>query len=71
MRGKVRLFNQPVGGVKTLENLYYLIETAKSHGLEPCDYLRDVFTKIPLSDTGDDIDALLSGNTNAQKINLL
>lgn len=68
---KAWLFSQSVAGVKASANLYSLIETAKAHGLEPYAYLREVFTKLPLADTVDDIEALLPGNINAQQINPL
>mgnify|MGYP002641079523 CR=1 FL=1 len=66
---KAWLFSQSVAGVKASANLYSLIETAKAHGLEPYAYLREVFTKLPLATTVDDIEALLPGNINAQQIN--
>ena len=66
---KAWLFSQSVAGVKASANLYSLIETAKAHGLEPYAYLREVFTKLPLADTVDEIEALLPGNINAQQIN--
>ena len=66
---KAWLFSQSVAGVKASANLYSLIETAKAHGLEPYAYLREVFTKLPLADTVNDIEALLPGNINAQQIN--
>ena len=42
-------------------NLYSLIETAKGHELEPYAYLRHIFKELPLTETFDDIDALLPG----------
>jgi transposase len=66
---KAWLFSQSVAGVKASANLYSLIETAKAHGLEPYAYLREVFTKLPLATTIDDIEALLPGNIDAQQIN--
>jgi len=40
-----------------------------THGLEPYAYLREVFTKLPLATTVDDIEALLQGDIDAQQIN--
>ncbi|MFT4585169.1 MAG: hypothetical protein ACI8XZ_004934 [Gammaproteobacteria bacterium] len=66
---KAWLFSQSVAGVKASANLYSLIETAKAHSLEPYAFLREVFTKLPLATTIDDIEALRPGNIDAQQIN--
>lgn len=42
-------------------HLYGLIETDKSHGLEPDARLRRVFKALPLAETIDGFDALLPG----------
>jgi transposase len=53
------LFSQSVKGVNASANLYSLIETAKTNGLEPYHYLRYVFTELPKATTVDDIERLL------------
>ena len=66
-RRLVILVNSGTGigtGVNASANLYSLIETAKANGLEPYAYLREVFTKLPLAATVDDIEALLPDRIN-------
>ena len=41
---KAWLFSNSVDGAKASANLYSLVETAKACGLEPCGYLKTVFT---------------------------
>ncbi len=53
------LFSDSVKGVKASANLYSLVETAKANGLEPYQYLREVFTRLPQADTVEDIENLL------------
>jgi len=53
------LFSKSPAGARASANLYSLIETAKGHGIEPYAYLRHVFKELPLTETVDDIDALL------------
>jgi transposase len=64
---KAWLFSDSVAGVSASANLYSLIETAKVHGLEPYAYLRQVFTKLPLANSVEDIEALLPGIINAEQ----
>ena len=64
MGRKSWLFSTSVAGVNASANLYSLIETAKANGLEPYAYLREVFTKLPLAATVDDIEALLPDRIN-------
>jgi len=56
------LFSQSVKGVKASANLYSLIETAKSNGLEPYAYLRVLFSELPKATTVEEIEVLLPGN---------
>ena len=56
------LFSASVKGAKASANLYSLIETAKANGLEPYQYLRQVFTELPQAETVDQIEALLPWN---------
>lgn len=53
------LFADSVAGVKASANLYSLMETCKAIGLEPYDYLRHLFTKLPQAETLADLEALL------------
>ena len=53
------LFSDSVHGVKASANLYSLVESAKASGLEPYQYLRQVFTKLPQAETVEDIENLL------------
>lgn len=53
------LFSNSVQGVKASANLYSLIESAKASGLEPYQYLRQVFTALPQAETVEDIENLL------------
>ena len=53
------LFSSSVKGVTASANLYSLIETAKSNGLEPYAYLKHVLTKLPNAQNLDEIDRLL------------
>ena len=46
-------------GVKASANLYSLVETAKANGVEPYQYLRQVFTALPQAGTVEDIENLL------------
>ena len=53
------LFHDTVAGAKASANLYGLIETCKSVGLEPYHYLRRIFTDLPRARTVEDFEALL------------
>ena len=59
---KAWLFSQSVEGAKASANLYSLVETAKACGLEPCGYLRVVFTELPKADSIEAIEQLLPWN---------
>jgi len=58
------LFADTVGGAKASANLYSLIETAKANGLEPYQYLRTVFSRLPHARTAEDYEALLPWRIN-------
>lgn len=45
-------------GVKASANLYSLVESAKASGLEPYQYLRQVFMALPQAETVEDIENL-------------
>tara|TARA_R110002073_G_scaffold333209_1_gene520423 strand:+ start:78 stop:1571 length:1494 start_codon:yes stop_codon:yes gene_type:complete len=49
-------------GASASANLYSLIETAKANGIEPSAYLAEVFTKLPLVKSVEDIEVLLPWN---------
>lgn len=53
------LFSDSVKGVTASANLYSLVETAKANKLEPYQYLREVFTRLPQAETVEDIENLL------------
>jgi transposase len=56
------LFSATVPGAKASANLYSLIETAKSNGLEPYAYLQHVFTELPEASTVEAMETLLPWN---------
>ncbi len=56
------LFSASVQGAKASANLYGLIETAKANGLEPYEYLRQVFAELPDAESIDDIEKILPWN---------
>ena len=53
------LFANSQAGAKASANLYSLIQTAKANGLNPYDYLKQVFIQLPNANSVDDIEALL------------
>ncbi|MCB1695558.1 MAG: IS66 family transposase [Halioglobus sp.] len=53
------MFSDSVHGVKASANLYSLVESAKASGLEPYQYLRQVFTALPQAATVEDFENLL------------
>ncbi len=48
------LFSDTVTGAKASANHYSLIETAKDCGIEPYDYLRELFVRLPTAETAGD-----------------
>ena len=56
------LFSHTTGGAQASAALYSLIETAKANGLQPYDYLKDVFTRLPAAGTAEQVKALLPWN---------
>jgi len=57
------LFANSQAGAKTSANLYSLAETAKANGLNPYDYFREVFTRLPNAENVQDIEELLPTST--------
>jgi transposase len=53
------LFADTVGGATASANLYSVIETCKTNGVEPYRYLVALFKLLPLASTVDDYEALL------------
>ena len=56
------LFCDTQAGAQASAALYSLVVTAKANGLNPFEYLRYVFEKIPLAKTVEDFEALLPWN---------
>lgn len=53
------MFAKSQAGATASANLYSLTETAKANGVNPYDYLREVFTRLPTMTTKDNLDELL------------
>jgi transposase len=53
------LFSNSQAGARASANLYSIVETAKSNGLNPHAYLLEIFEKLPQAQTLGDVDALL------------
>ena len=53
------LFSHSQAGAKASANVYSLIQTAKANGLNPYEYLKLVFTKLPNANSVGEIDLLL------------
>ena len=63
------LFKGCVKGANASAAIYSLIETAKSCGLNPYDYLRDVFIRLPIKiAAGESLEELLPYNWKPQAI---
>lgn len=58
------MFANSQAGAKASANLYSLIETAKANNLNPYDYLKAVFTRLPNCQTVEEIEMLLPGKVN-------
>jgi len=56
------LFSASQKGATASANLYSLIETAKTNGLEPHAYLKIIFTQLPNAQTLEQVEALLPWN---------
>ena len=61
---KAWLFSNSQKGARASANLYSLVETAKTCGLEPYAYLKEVFTQLPAAETVVEIEKLLPWNIN-------
>jgi len=49
-------------GAQASANLFSLGMTARANGLEPFEYLSEVFEQLPLATTAEEIEALLPWN---------
>lgn len=56
------MFAKSQAGANASANLYSLIETAKANGVNPYQYLREVFTRLPVMTTKDDMAELMPWN---------
>jgi transposase len=63
------LFCDSEKGAEASANLYSLLVTAKLNGLNVYEYLKDVFTRIPLAKTVEDFEALLPTRWKSEKTN--
>ena len=54
-------------GAVASAHLYSLVETAKANGLEPHAYLTEVYERLPLATTVEDVEALLPWNLPPEK----
>ena len=58
------MFAKSQAGARASANLYSLIETAKANDVNPYEYLREVFTRLPNMTTKDDMGELLPWRFN-------
>lgn len=56
------LFADSVEGAKAAANIFSLIETCKTHEINPYDWLREILAKIPYCETVEQYEALLPFN---------
>ena len=56
------LFSNSQAGAKASANLYSLIQTAKANGINPYEYLKQVFKALPNANSVEDIEQLLPWN---------
>lgn len=56
------MFSNSQAGAKASANLYSLIQTAKTNGLNPYEYLKQVFKELPNASNVETIEALLPWN---------
>ena len=62
------LFANSQAGALASANLYSLIETAKANGLNPYDYLREVFANLPNAESVDSVEKLLPWNCDLTQL---
>ncbi|WP_284284870.1 transposase domain-containing protein, partial [Marinibactrum halimedae] len=56
------MFSKSQAGAKASANLYSLIETAKANGLNPYEYLQNIFKELPNVNDVEQVEALLPWN---------
>lgn len=56
------MFAKSQAGATASANIYSLTETAKANDLNPYEYLREVFTRLPLMTSQDDLGELMPWN---------
>ena len=62
------MFCDTQDGALASANFYTMVETAKANGINPCAYLKHVFTELPKAKTVEDLEALLPWNVAAEKL---
>ena len=62
------LFAGHPNGAEASATFYSLVETAKANGLEPYNYLRYIFEKLPLAQTDEDYKNLLPQHVDREDI---
>ena len=62
------LFAGHPNGAEAGATFYSLVETAKANGLEPYNYLRHIFEKLPLAETDQDYRNLLPQFVNKDEL---
>ena len=65
---KAWLFSNSQAGAHASANLYSLVETAKANGVEPFNYLKEVFARLPVAQSVEDIEQLLHWNYRVAEI---
>ena len=63
------LFSDSQAGARASANLYSLIETAKANGLNDYDYLKALFTQLPMATSDEALQQLLPWNMDLAAVN--
>ena len=64
------LFSGSPDGARASATFFTLIESAKANGLEPYTYLRNIFEKLPLAQTEQDLKELMPQNIDPDSITI-
>jgi transposase len=64
------LFSASVNGAEASSNFYSLLHTCYANGLEPYNYLRYIFAKLPEAKTVDDFEKLLPTNLTPEVVKI-
>jgi transposase len=62
------MFADTPGGAAASARLYSLVETAKANGIEPWDYLNQIFERLPQATGPEDIEVLLPWNVEIKEL---